>query len=290
MATTEKAAHLMNYYIQPELLANCRAPEQTTWNIDAMRAEADRMFANARDWGARILDVAGIEVRMFSASNPERLLIAPHGGGYVAGRARFDDERNAFLAERFQAVVVSPEYRLAPEYPFPAGKEDVLTVARWAMGEFAHLPAFFYGDSAGSGLSFSAACELDGLAGLVLLEPCLDPSMACASYITHADGPVWTKQAAVYAWRAYVGGSEAIDVMPRVDDVNPEVFPPTLVVVNPVDPLRDEGIALATGLVDRGVECSLHMWEGTFHGALAYPVDSWREMNGVIGRFFSLHS
>lgn len=290
MATTEKAAHLMNYYIQPELLANCRAPEQTTWNIDAMRAEADRMFANAQDWGARILDVDGIEVRMFSASNPERLLIAPHGGGYVAGRARFDDERNAFLAERFQAVVVSPEYRLAPEHPFPAGKEDVLTVARWAMAEFSQLPSFFYGDSAGSGLSFSAACELVGLAGLVLLEPCLDPAMDSESYATHADGPVWTKQAAVHAWRAYVGDREAIEVVPCVDDINPEVFPPTLVVVNPVDPLRDEGIVLATGLVDRGVECSLHMWEGTFHGALAYPVDSWREMNGVIGRFFSLHS
>lgn len=280
----------MNYYIQPELLANCHAPEQTTWNVEEMRAEADRMFSNAQDWGAEICDVAGIEARMFSASNPKRLLIAPHGGGYVAGRARFDDERNAFLAKRFQAVVVSPEYRLAPEHPFPAGKNDVLIVARWARGEFSHLPAFFYGDSAGSGLSFSAACELVGLAGLVLLEPCLDPFMASASYGTHVDGPVWTKEAAVHAWRAYVGNGDAARVVPSVDEVDAQVFPPTMVVVNPVDPLRDEGIALATGLVDCGVECSLYMWEGTFHGALGYPVDSWHEMNGVIGRFFSLHS
>ena len=280
----------MNYYIQPELLANCRAPEQTTWNLDAMRAEADRMFASAQDWGARIHDVGGLEARVFSTSEPKRLLIAPHGGGYVAGRARFDDERNAFLANRFQAVVVSPEYRLAPEHPFPAGKDDVLAVARWAMAEFSHLPAFFYGDSAGSGLSFSAACELDGLAGLVLLEPCLDPAMDSESYVTHADGPVWTKQAAVYAWRAYAGDGDAAGLVPSVDEVDPKMFPPTVVVVNPVDPLRDEGIALATGLVDRGVECSLHMWEGTFHGALGYPVESWNEMNGVIDRFFSLHT
>lgn len=277
----------MNYFIQPELLVNCQAPEQTTWDVESLRAEADTLFDSNADNGAHVCVVEGIEVRVFAHPDARFLLVAPHGGGFVAGKASYDDERNAFLSHHFQAVVVSPEYRLAPEHPFPAGKDDVVTVTQWAMNEFSKLPTFFYGDSAGAGLSYAAACELEGLAGAILLEPCIDPAQDTKSYETFADGPVWTKEAAVHAWKAYAGGKDS--VMPAVESVRGYGFPATLVVVNPVDPLRDEGIALATGLVDRGVECSLHMWEGTFHGALGYPVDSWHEMNGVIARFLARH-
>ena len=68
-------------------------------------------------------------------------------------------------------------------------------------------------------------------------------------------------------------------------------FPPALVVVNPVDPLRDEGIALATGLVDSGCIAELHMFAGTFHGSLSVPDSvAWNEIRSLISRFMTENS
>lgn len=277
----------MRLYLQPELLANVNAPEQTVWDVPAMRAAGDLLqqsLTQASTPPDRITTTYGIELRIFIPSDPKVVLIAPHGGGYVAGKAAYDDARNTFLARHFKAIVISPEYRLAPEHPYPAGRDDVLATIEWAQCNYPGIPIFGYGDSAGSGLFYSAALAATPgtITGFICLEPCIDPTRSTRSIDTCADGPVWTKKANEYAWQAYGKDLTTLGT-PDAD------FPPTFIVVNPIDPLRDEGINLARDLADCGVEVQLHMWEGTFHGSLGYPVDSWHEMNQAIARFIKKH-
>ena len=143
--------------------------------------------------------------------------------------------------------------------------------------------------------------------GLVLLEPCIDPSLSTRSSSLFADGPIWTRRAAAGAWRHFFGlalatGEEGKEfeipealvesAFPKPREHMREVgFPPALVVVNPVDPLRDEGIALATGLVDSGCIAELHMFAGTFHGSLSVPGSvAWDEIRSLISRFMTENS
>ena len=257
------------------------------------------------------------------------ILVSIHGGGYVAGRAAFDDAKNDELATRFGAIVLSPEYRLAPEFPFPIPVDDCISALSEAVERFGYeRPIFVLGDSAGAGLAYSMVSRLYGLAahvpqdeetaaqyerissmikGLVLLEPCIDPSLSTHSSSLFADGPIWTRRAAAGAWRHFFGQTQAKDearqkleipealvesAFPKPREHMREIgFPPALVIVNPVDPLRDEGIALATGLVDSGCIAELHMFAGTFHGSLSVP-DSvvWDEIRSLISRFMSENS
>ena len=143
--------------------------------------------------------------------------------------------------------------------------------------------------------------------GIVLLEPCIDPSLSTHSSSLFADGPIWTRRAAAGAWRHFFGHTQAKDesgkkleipearvelAFPKPQEQMREIgFPPALVVVNPVDPLRDEGIALATSLVDAGCIAEMHMFAGTFHGSLSMPGSvTWGEIQLLIDRFVKENS
>ena len=252
------------------------------------------------------------------------LIISIHGGGYVAGRAAFDDAKNDELATRFGAIVVSPEYRLAPEFPFPIPVDDCISALAEALERFGHeRPTFILGDSAGAGLAYSMVSRLCGLGlhmaqdeviaarykriaslirGIILLEPCVDPTLSTPSSRFFTEGPVWTRRAAAGAWRHYFGvplDAEVTIPLRLIEAAFPkpsakfreEGFPPALIVVNPVDPLRDEGIALATGLVDAGCIAEMHMFAGTFHGSLSMPGSvTWHEIHVLIDRFVKENS
>ena len=315
----------LEYFIQPELKAKVVAPEQTTWDVSTLRAAGcalePSVIAVPDGVHREIIEIPRktgvdpLELRVFypAGATPTPpgnipmppgniptppIMVAPHGGGYVAGRARFDDARNADLSLRLGAVVISPDYRLAPEHPFPAAREDIVRTLAWASESHPCSTLWGFGDSAGSGLLYSGCVEYLRRGGrpvskAVFLEPCLDPTLASSSMATFAEGPVWTRRAAEHAWAAYLDGETPEAVMPSVARVAQWLgekgvsLPTSYVVVNPVDPLRDEGIRFACDLVDAGFECELHMWAGTFHGSLGYPVESWREMMRGIERFFN---
>ena len=317
-----------SFFLRPELLPVIEAtPEQTTWDLPAMRAGGDALLENPHEAVNR-LEVTS-HGRSFIPANLQDnapILVSIHGGGYVAGRAAFDDAKNDELATHFGAIVVSPEYRLAPEFPFPIPVDDCISALAEALERFGYeRPIFVLGDSAGAGLAYSMVSRLCGLAaqapqdeetvgqderissmirGLVLLEPCIDPSLSTHSSSLFADGPIWTRCAAAGAWRHFFGlalatgeegkKSEIPDSLvesafPKPREHMREIgFPPALVVVNPVDPLRDEGIALATGLVDSGCIAELHMFAGTFHGSLSVPGSvAWDEIRSLISRFIT---
>ena len=315
-------------YLRPELAPIiAETPEQTTWDLPAMRAGGDALLANPHEADSRVeVSARGRTFIPADLAEDAPLIISIHGGGYVAGRAAFDDAKNDELATRFGAIIVSPEYRLAPEFPFPIPVDDCISALAEAVERFGYeRPIFVLGDSAGAGLAYSMVSRLYGLAahvpqdeetaaqyerissmikGLVLLEPCIDPSLSTHSSSLFADGPIWTRRAAAGAWRHFFGlalateeeGKKSAIPEALVESAFPKPrehlravgFPPALVVVNPVDPLRDEGIALATGLVDSGCIAELHMFAGTFHGSLSVPDSvTWDEIRSLISRFMT---
>ena len=319
------------FFLRPELLPVIEAtPEQTTWDLPAMRARVGALLDNPHEAINRLeVTSRGRNFIPNDLRGNAPILVSIHGGGYVAGRAAFDDAKNDELATHFGAIVVSPEYRLAPEFPFPIPVDDCISALAEALDRFGYKrPIFVLGDSAGAGLAYSMVSRLYGLAaqvpqdkettaqyerissmirGIVLLEPCIDPSLSTHSSLLFADGPIWTRRAAAGAWRHFFGHTQAKDesgkkleipealvelAFPKPREHMREIgFPPALVVVNPVDPLRDEGIALATGLVDSGCIAELHMFAGTFHGSLSVPDSvAWDEIRSLISRFMTENS
>ncbi len=274
-------------------------PVQDTEHYLQMRREGEQLLADVRPGeGIRAQDVVvegGQTVRCLSGEGEPRAVVCSiHGGGYVAGAARYDDARNSELVELFGgAIVASPDYRLAPEHPWPAGAADCARALTYLARTYPDLPLYVYGDSAGAGL-VQQAIELlanDGeqirIERVILLEPCLEPGMATGSFDTYARGPIWTREASTAAWCHYLGDPRTTP--PYVPSRRAAaLMPPALVVVNPADPLRDEGIRLAKDLADAGVPVELHMFAGTFHGALSVPESrTWERVKATIRSFLA---
>lgn len=286
------------FHIDPELEPLIATiPEQTTWDAPHMRAVGEERLGGPVDLPAdasrETLELGGVEtriIRIHSASNtdeateynPKIIVFAPHGGGYVAGRAHYDDQRNYDLASLIpHSIVASPEYRLAPEHPWPTGREDCLNSLTALADMYPEAHIVLYGDSAGSGLvreilEHAPDALFTRITKAILLEPCIDPYVDTRSYHVLKNGPVWTHEASAAAWHAYLGshGAEVVEPVRHLatppQDVESSVnFPPTLIVVNAADPLRDEGITLALTLAESGIPVELHMPTGTFHGALS---------------------
>lgn len=275
-------------------------PPQTTWDVPALRERGDTLlgapFPDEPGVIRETVEWNGVPMRVNRPEGQARAaVLSIHGGGFIAGRARFDDERNAALSRLVgSALVVSPDYRLAPEHPFPAGVEDCLAAWDYLAQQAPDVPIIIYGDSAGAGLAQQAvqATARTGdrrrLDAVIAVEPCIDPEMHSLSYTTCQDGPLWTAEAARYAWAHYLGERTHPYEVYAATSLVGEIMPPTLVVVNPTDPLRDEGISWATALADAGVPVELHMLPGTIHGTPAtIGTRTWDNLCGLIRTFLT---
>ena len=201
-----------------------------------------------------------------------------HGGGFAIGRADLGDSLNATIVREVGAVVVSVDYRLAPEHPYPAPAEDCYAALAWLAGAASELGVdpsriAVLGDSAGGGLAATTALLArdrggPALAMQVLLEPELDDRLQTHSMVTGTDTPVWHYANAVKSWEFYLGGKAAdgYAAPARMEDLSG--LPPTFLTVNELDPLRDEGLEYARRLLVAGVSTELHCYAGAFHGFL----------------------
>lgn len=292
-------------YIAPEIAALVEGiPPQTTWQVQALRERGDKLLgAQAPLEPSHIVEVTQLPVKAGAQSNetielrtlsrkgrtPRCVVVSLHGGGYVCGRARFDDARNLELADLLDAVVLSPNYTLAPEakYPHAATQCEAVLERAATYG----VPVFIYGDSAGAGLGYQTLARLIqnqkplGVSGFIALEPCLDPRLKTASYNQYSRGPVWTKTAATHAWHHYAPGKPSFTPYPCARALAKKM-PPVIVFINPADPLRDEGQAWAFELVDGGAQVELHMPPGTVHGLLSAPnTKTWLQVQALIKNF-----
>ena len=214
---------------------------------------------------ARDLTMAqGLTARLYTppdAKAPLPVLVYFHGGGWAAGSLATHDPFCRLLCAAAGVLILSVEYRLAPEYPYPAGLEDALAAYRWAAE---HAQSFdgdaqrlaLGGDSAGANLAAVAAnriCargELARLAALMLLYPVMDhPSAGHASYRERGTGCGLEANRMEWFWEMYAPGipPENPEISPLRTDVMP-ALPPSLVATAEYDPLRDEGLKYAEKL------------------------------------------
>lgn len=211
------------------------------------------------------------------------VLVWFHGGGYVFGDIASSDRSCADLATKVGCLVVSVEYRLAPEHPYPAALDDARAALAWVAAEGVDIGAdpariAVGGVSAGAGLAAALALYNRDHAGpelvlQVLDNPMLDDRVATQSATEFTDTPLWTGPQAVLGWRFYLGETPG-EVSPyaaaaRAEDLRG--LPAAYVAANEFDPLRDEDLDYAVRLIRAGVPVELHHLPGTFHGSNALP-------------------
>lgn len=229
------------------------------------------------------------------AAGPLPAVYSLHGGGFVVGSPDVDHAFNLWLCRELEAVVVSPDYRLAPEHPFPAGLEDcyagLCLLAEGHAGlDVAADRIAVLGDSSGAGMATALAMLArdrggPGIRFQYLGSPALDDRVDTPSARAFTDTPVWTRHLARHTWEAYLGagvaGGEGVSpyaAPARAGAAGLRGLPPAYVAVMAYDPLRDEGVDYARALLAAGVPTELHLFPGTFHGAAAV------EYAGVVRR------
>ncbi len=227
-----------------------------------------------------------VRVRIYSPKNKSgttAALLFIHGGGFVVGNMDTEHSASVAIARELGVVVVSVDYRLAPEAPFPAGLNDCYAALSWMHDSLETLDIDgdrigIYGQSAGGGLAAALALMARDNNGpsicfQYLGMPELDDRLETVSMKTFVDTPMWHRPNAELSWQYYLGDSyqSGADNVPvyaapaRVSDASG--LPPAYVTAMEFDPLRDEGVLYALKLMQAGVSVELHTFPGTFHGS-----------------------
>jgi monoterpene epsilon-lactone hydrolase len=224
------------------------------------------------------VDAGGVLCHWLTApeADADRVLLFLHGGGFELGSLRSDGELAARLGRASGMRVLFPEYRLAPEHPFPAAIDDVLAVWRWlrAEGQGARSIAVA-GDSAGGGLAVSllvaardAGQELPAAA--VLMSPTVDLTSSGASMTERVDQDPFSTPDMLRGFAArYLAGTD-----PKTPLASPLFaplagLPPLLILVGTADLLLSDSERLAAKAAEAGVDVTLEVGEGLPH---VYPI------------------
>jgi acetyl esterase len=225
------------------------------------------------------LEAGGVPARLYRPTDqvPLALLVYLHGGGWVLGSVAGSDNTCRALANRSGVAVLSVDYRLAPEHPFPAALEDALTATRWAYDHAGELGVdnsrlAIGGDSAGGNLA-AVVAQLGPvpLRFQLLIYPVTDLRGGSPSYAEHGDGYYLTTSEMTWFVAHYLSGGrgsvEDARVSPLLaDDAAMAVTPPALVVTAEYDPLRDDGLGYVERLRAAGVEVTSIHYDSMMHG------------------------
>jgi acetyl esterase/lipase len=261
----------------PELRRIARLiPKQvvTPVTLPAVRLVTRRMWRRVPKDVESLTLPSGVGVRLYrppAATTAGPALLWIHGGGYVIGHPGQDDDLCRRYARSLNATVVSVDYRLAPEHPYPAALEDCYAALTWMT----RLPSVdadriaIGGASAGGGLAASLALmtrdrgEIAPAAQL-LVYPMLDDRNVGRDRPNPALR-LWNRSSNKFGWSAYLGDAEPEVAVPaRRTDLSG--LPPAWIGVGTLDLFHDEDLAYAQRLADAGVSCEVEVVKGAFHG------------------------
>jgi len=230
--------------------------------------------------------VDGVPVRRYGPVDTEgQGLVFFHGGGWVLGSIETHDRQCRELAAGSGAVVLSADYRLAPEHRFPAAFDDALSVTTALLGDGAEFGVDAQrlgvaGDSAGANLATAVALARRDLAAKaggpalraqLLIYPAVDATMSAASHIENEHGPFLSRAEMAWFYQHYQGDAPAKDWrLSPLHAADHHGLPPALVVTAELDPLRDEGEIYANTLAAAGVEAAAVRYAGTSHGFFSW--------------------
>lgn len=203
-----------------------------------------------------------------------------HGGGYVLGSVKEMEPFHRPLAAALDCIIVTAEYRLAPETPFPGAIDDCYAALAWTFANAAELGIDkarigVMGESAGGGLAAALALMardrcMYRLAFQHLIYPMIDDRTCAAEPHPIAGEFIWPPENNTFGWTALLGhepgrdGVSAYAAAARAKCVGK--LPPTFIATGALDLFVDEDIAYAQRLIRAGVPTELHVWPGAFHG------------------------
>ncbi len=258
----------------------------STAQLGMVRTSLDQRRRDA----AQVLDTPGVEivgarvalgrrtiaVRIYRGGpSPSPAVVYCHSGAFVLGNLDTDQIQCVELARRARCMVISMDYRLAPEYPYPAGFDDAMVVLNWVATLASDLDVdadriAVAGSSAGGALAallaqHSAAGSAPPIVFQALHQPVLDDG-ATGSKSEFVETPGFDGPATVAMWRHCAGGRDVPEgaVPARAADLTGVA--PALITCSELDPLRDEALDYARRLLASGVATELHLFPGTCHG------------------------
>ncbi|MFF2307891.1 alpha/beta hydrolase [Streptomyces sp. NPDC058128] len=223
-------------------------------------------------------DADGVPVRVYDPAVHETapVIVFCHGGGFVLCDLDSHDGFCRSLALATEAVVVSVDYRRAPEHPFPAAPEDAYTALLWTATRFPGRRIAVAGDSAGANLAtvltlLSRDRGGPEIACQALYYPMLDPTRSRASHRENARGYFLTADHLRWYWDGYLPrpADRSSPYAAPLAGVDLSGLPPAQVVTAGFDPLRDDGLAYADALASAGVPVEARHHAGMFHGFLS---------------------
>jgi cation diffusion facilitator CzcD-associated flavoprotein CzcO/acetyl esterase/lipase len=275
--------------IMLELMAGLDLPTMDSMSAADARAFSDAMSAQRApgpDVG-EIVDgtlpgAAGpLNYRLYrpATDGPHPLVAYFHGGGWVLGSHDSDDPFCRDLCARSDAIIVSVDYRHAPEARFPAAADDAFAAAQWLADhaeELGGVPGHLAtaGWSAGANLA-AVVCQLardaggPAIDGQLLLTPVTDGGREWPSYEENREGYVLTASLMRWFWDHYANAADRLD--PRASPLRAETLaglPPAMIVTCQFDPLRDEGNAYAAALAEAGVPVRHLQADGHIHTSI----------------------
>ncbi|MGQ3215329.1 MAG: alpha/beta hydrolase [Shinella sp.] len=262
-------------------------------NLADVRAAVEQSFGQMGMIGEapRIVDVAGpaggppVQLRIYTppGAGPRPAIYNIHGGGYVLGSAASNDGLNRQLATETASVVVSVDYRLAPETPFPGPVEDCYAGLRWLFKNADMLGVderriTIMGDSAGGGLAAATTLLARDRgeflpSGVMLIYPMLDQRTGSDRDVQPnptTGGYIWTAEDNRFGWSS-MKGSYAIDDA-RASYFSPGLaerldgLPPLFLAVGALDLFLEEGVSFALRASRAGVPVECHVYPGAVHG------------------------
>lgn len=292
-------------------------------DVNVARAIRARMRENAkipRSTDDRIIEVkktisgsnseSSIPIRIYTPKERDGLLpglVFFHGGGFVMGDLESTHPRCLRLASDGDAIVVSVDYRLAPEHPFPAGIEDCYTALKWTADHALAIGVnpkqlAVGGVSAGgclaAGVTLMARDREDPLIGFqLLIYPVLDDRLQTLSMRNGAEYPIWNSQNCKDMWYHYLGTQQKV-ISPYAAPARAKSLsrlPPAYIAIAEYDPLRDEALQYAMRLLQSGIPVELHQYAGTVHGfdgllSSNVSVQAADELVAVFRRFVSTYT
>ncbi len=222
---------------------------------------------------------SSLPVRLYRPRGPiAGVVLFAHGGGFVHCGLDSHDAICCRLARKSDCVVAAPDYRLAPEHPFPAATEDVYAALRWVAANAERLGSrrvAVAGDSAGGNLAAAATLMARDRGGPEVAFQLLYYPPTCGitdvpSRASNAEGYFLTTEAMHWYLRQYMDDTSHAHPYFAVADAELAGLPPAAIFTAEFDPLRDEGAVYAERLRAAGIAVSYRCLPGTIHGFLSF--------------------
>jgi monoterpene epsilon-lactone hydrolase len=266
-------------FLRGQQQASASQPAPTLDELRAGFAPAGRLHPVPDDVVVTEVSAGGVPAHWLAAPGTDagRVLLFLHGGGFELGSLRSDGELAARLGRAAGMRVLFPEYRLAPEHPFPAAIDDVLAAWHWlrtdqGLGASSLAVA---GDSAGGGLAVALLVALRDAgearpAAATLMSPTVDLTSSGASMTERVEADPFSTPALLRQLAAsYLAGAD-----PKTPLASPlfaalDGLPPLLILVGTADLLLSDSERLAAAATEAGVEVTLEVGEGLPH---VYPI------------------